>query len=139
LADRYHGSKPVGWTDEIAAELKEAMASTWSGSPRGSTSPSSTGRYTGSSCTTRTPTGTPRTRTNCREKSTPADDPATVERELGKPDTRDEFEGVRKVNGKPRDELWHKYGAKGYWIIFRRLPGEPDRIHSISIGEPEKK
>ena len=25
LADRYHGSKPVGWTDEIAAELKEAM------------------------------------------------------------------------------------------------------------------
>src|SRR4051812_37110914 len=66
LADRYHGSKPVGWTDEVAAELKEAMASTWSGSPRGSTSPSSAGRYTGSSCTTRTPTGTPSTRANCR-------------------------------------------------------------------------
>lgn len=72
------------------------------------------------------------------EKLTPADDPATVERKLGKPDTRDEFEGVRKVNGKPQDAPWHKYEAKAYWISFRRLRGEPCRTHSISIGEPEK-
>ena len=60
-------------------------------------------------------------------------------RGVREPDARDEFEGVRKVNGKPQHELWHKYEAKAYWIIFRRLPGEPYRIHSISIGEPEKK
>ena len=73
------------------------------------------------------------------EKLTLADDPATVERKLGKPDTRDEFEGVRKVNGKPQVELWHTYEAGAYRLIFRRLPGEPDPIHPISIGEAEKK
>ena len=40
---------------------------------------------------------------------------------------------------KPQDEPWHEYEAKAYWIIFRRLPGELYRIHSTSIGEPEKK
>ena len=57
------------------------------------------------------------------EKLTLADDPATVERKLGK----------------PQDELWHEYEAKGYSIILRRSPGEPYGIHPISIGEPEKK
>src|SRR5262249_26074808 len=46
---------------------------------------------------------------------------------------------VLAANGKPQDDLWHKYEAKAYWIIFRRLPGEPDRIHPIGIGEPEKR
>ena len=31
-----------------------------------------------------------------------------------------------------------RYEAEAYGVIFRRLPGEPDRIHSIGIGEPEE-
>ena len=66
------------------------------------------------------------------------DDPAAVERRLGKPDRREEFEGARKVNGKPQDELWYEYDAKGYQIIFWRLAGEPYRIRFIKIAEPDK-
>jgi hypothetical protein len=73
------------------------------------------------------------------EKLTFADDPAAVERKLGKPNSRNELEGVRKVDGKPQDELWLTYDTQSYLLVFRRLRGEPYRIHSISVGLPEKK
>ena len=48
-------------------------------------------------------------------------------------------EGRPEGQREPRDELWHKYEATAYWIISRRLPGEPSRIHPICTGEPEEK
>jgi hypothetical protein len=70
-----------------------------------------------------------------RDGEYPLDDPATVEHKLGTPDARGEFAGARKVHGKPPDERWPK--SEAYRIIVRRLPREPSRIPSVSVGEPE--
>lgn len=67
-----------------------------------------------------------------------ADDPAAVERKLGKPEDSAEMKGVREVGGRPQDEFWCLYKTKGYWITFRRLRGDPYQIRSIDITEPTK-